>query len=367
MSRHMHGPSLYFATDKNVFDALNQHKVDNPTVMKLFQERNIIVGKKNSREELAKYFSRLTHDYYDHQTISARLGITPRRERITSMDVEIENEVDSDLKIAVDQLKQELESAGDVVQIDRDGDSMSLNIQYTTVDYKRNEFSQLQVRDGTIEFVKTGSGYTVRNTQNEYLNNVRDTLFGKIEKVNESPLKKVEVSLHDIESHKLRSGFFHDLISKLSGFNLTDVNSVYVYKAKPEEDEDETDGDDYIDTETHIERVMLRGSGVTRSEILNELLDNEDYYIVKIGWKTKEIMSGGHVYDIEATFSDPRDCRGFSFILNGVYPLEDGKISSRRRTPTKHEINRISQIIETKSRELVVALHEKIKVMNDGH
>jgi hypothetical protein len=44
--KRKHGPSLYYATDKNVFDALNQHKVDMPTVLKLFERRNIVVSSK---------------------------------------------------------------------------------------------------------------------------------------------------------------------------------------------------------------------------------------------------------------------------------------------------------------------------------
>jgi hypothetical protein len=127
MSKKSHGPSLYYATDKNVFDALNQHKVDTPTVMGLFQSRNIIVGKKNSREELAKYFSRLTHDYYDHKTIADRLGVAPRRERITTMDIVTDDGID-DIKIAVDAYKKEIEASGDVVHLTRDGDSLMLNI-----------------------------------------------------------------------------------------------------------------------------------------------------------------------------------------------------------------------------------------------
>ena len=70
MKKHLHGPSRYFATDKNIFDALNQHKVDIPTIMELFGRRNIIVGKKTPREALANYFARLPHDYYDHKDIS---------------------------------------------------------------------------------------------------------------------------------------------------------------------------------------------------------------------------------------------------------------------------------------------------------
>lgn len=113
----------HYASDKNVFDALNQHKVDIPTIMKLFERRNIVVSKKTPRENLAAYFSRQIHDYQDHKDIAARLGITTKRERITSMDVN--GTVTKDhLDVAVRQLKEELEENGEVVQIhNEDGQS----------------------------------------------------------------------------------------------------------------------------------------------------------------------------------------------------------------------------------------------------
>jgi hypothetical protein len=354
MKKRTHGPTLYYATDKNVFDALNQHKVDTPTVMKLFQRRNVIVGKKTSREDLAKYFSRLTHDYYDHKDIAARLGIVPRRERTTSMDVTGLPENES-VSTAIDQMKKELESAGDVVHIARNGDSLIMTVQYSTIDYKRNEFSQVQVRDGTVEFVKSAEGFVVRNTQNEYLNDVRETLLAKIEKASDTSLTKLVVSLFDVPSAKLRSKFFHELIHNLPGYSLIDVTDVYIYKAKPE-NIDDGEYEAQIDVETHVERVFLRGNGITRSELLNGLLDNEDYYITKIGWAAAETKGIGKVYDIEALFADPKDCNGFSFILSGVFPIEEGILSSRRRAPQKDETEAISRVIEAKSRELVAAL-----------
>jgi hypothetical protein len=369
MKKSGQGPSLYYATDKNVFEALNQHKVDAPTVMKLFQRRNIIISKKTPREELAKYFARMTHDYYDHKDIASRLGVAPRRERITSMDVIGIGEIE-ELKAAVEQMKNELESAGDVVQTSRDGDNLTMHIQYSTVDYKRSEFSQVQVRDGTVEFIKSTSGYIVRNTQNEYIDDVRESLFGKIESASIGPLTKVAVSLFDIPSAKLRSKFFHELVNNLPQYTRCDVTDVYVFKAKPEavddESDDELDDLSSSDPDTHIERVFLRGNGVTRSELLNELLDKEDYYITKIGWTATKSMGNGNVFDIEAVFSKPKDCTGFSFILSGVFPYEDGKISLRRRAPSKSEIEAISLVVESKARELVSVLREEYSRLSLG-
>lgn len=351
MKKPLHGPSLYYATDKNVFDALNQHKVDMPTIIKLFQRRNIIVSKKTPREDLAKYFARLGHDFFDHKDISSRLGVTPRRERITSMDVIGENKVDT-LQVAIAKMKQDLESAGDVVQISRDGNTVTMNIQYSTVDYKLNEFAQVQVRDGIVEFEKTDDGYIVRNTHNEYLNNVRESVIGNLEKSMTEPIQRKAVSLFDIPNPKLRSKFFYDLVNHLPGYMRKDVTDVFVFKSRPE-NVDEDEGEEDSDADTHVERVALRGNGITRSELLNDLLEDDSYYITKIGWTAQETTGLGHIYDIEAVFSDPKDCTGFSFILSGVYPFEEGVVSSRRRSPSKQEIDAISRVVEAKARSLV--------------
>jgi len=273
------------------------------------------------------------------------------------------------LQVAVDQLKVELESSGEVVQVTRESNKVTITVQYSTMDYKVSEFAQRQERDGTIELIKTADGYTVRNTHNEFVDNVAAELITKLEKASETTLSKVTVSLFDVPTAQLRSKFFHELAFKLPGYQQSDVTAVYVFKAKPElhgNDEEDDEDDDTADGETHVERVHLRGRGVTRSEILNELLEKDDYYITKIAWGAREIAGAGHDYDIEATFTNPKDCNGFSFILSGVYPFEDGQLSTRRRPPLKHEIDEISRVVENKARELVTLLREEFKKANAG-
>lgn len=109
---------MYYASDKNVFDALNQYRVDSATLANLFERRNIIVSKKTARDDLAEYFSRLPHDFYDHKTISEKLGVVPRRERTTSMN--LVGKIDPDeLKSAIEIVTKELKAEGDVVHLSR--------------------------------------------------------------------------------------------------------------------------------------------------------------------------------------------------------------------------------------------------------
>lgn len=263
----------------------------------------------------------------------------------------------SSLKSAIQALKNELEDGGDVIHVTETKNSISISIQYSFVDYKRSEFTQVQVRDGVIEFIKEDNDYLVRSTQNEYISDVRDSLIKSIESVLEQELIIKTISLFDVPDPKLRSRFFHELATDLSGYSRKDVSDVHVYKPKPTIDDEDDENDSNNDI--HIEKVSLKGSEVTRSQILNDLLDNDDYYIIKIRWTSAESLKRGYVYDIEAVFDDPKDCAKFSFMLKGVFERVDGVLSARKRAPNKSEIEDISKVIEVKARELAESIRNE--------
>ena len=355
MKKQKYGPSLYYATDKNIFDALNQHKVDSKTVVNLFERRNIIASSETNREDLAKYFSRLPHDYYDHQDISSKLGIIPRRERVTSLDVKGDVTFNA-LEKSINIIKKQLEAQGDVVHISRNNENVTVQIQYSQIDYKRQEFTQVQIRDGTIEFVKSEEGYVVRSNQNDYISEVRDMIVSEVQENSEGEVERESISLFDIPLPKLRSKFFHELANNIDGYKKVDVTDVHVFKPKPLPDPDDEDSE-YIDS--HVEKVFLKGNEVTRSQILNDLLNADDYYIVRIRWTAEEKLKRGYVFDIEAVFDDPKDCSKFSFMLKGVFERDAGVLSSKKRAPNKGEIETISKVVELKSRMLKKSLLEE--------
>jgi len=347
MKKRKFGPALYFASDKNVFDALVQkHKVDTSTLAILFRNRNTIVSKGTDREELADYFSRLTHDYYDHKLISEKIGIAPRRERSAMMN--LVGEVDAEnVSSALEQIKREVNESGDSAFVSRDGDNFYLTIQYSRFDYKKSEFAQLVVKDAVIEFTKTDTGYSIISPQNEFANDVRDDLINNISTRVSAPIEKFAISLFEKPSPQLRTKFFIDLIGGLNGFTTRDVSDVYVYKPKPSDDDRDDLAND--DDETHIEKVLLRGNGVTRSGILQDLVSSDTYFIIKICWLAKRTLGNGDVYKLEASFVDPKDCHKFSVLVKSVFPNIEGKFP-RSRTPLKSEIDELSKAIEASAK-----------------
>ncbi len=343
---------MYFASDKNIFDALIQHRVDAPTLAILFERRNLIVSKKTSRDDSAEYFSRLPHDYYDHKIISEKLGILPRRERTTSMDL-VGNIDPEEVKFALDELKKEIKANGDVAHISREGDSFTLKIQYSLIDYKKTEFAQQQTKNGTIEFIKTVDGYLINNAQNDFINSIRDDIVTKVDKLIPDNITKITVNLFDVVDPKLRTQFFIALSSTLEGFSRRDVSDVYVYKPKLN-----SDGDDELasdDDETHIEKVLLKGNGITRSSLLVDLVDSDEFYIFKMCWASQRTLGNGDVIKIEALFADPKNCTNFSILVKSVFPYSDGNLG-KKRAPLKTEIDSISRLVEKTAREQMLKI-----------
>lgn len=356
MKKNKFGASLYFASDKNIFDALTRSRVNAETMQDLFLRRNIIVSAKTDKEDLAEYFSILPHDFFDHRSISIRLDTVARKERLTSMDVEISTS-DEAISKAIERVKAEVESVGDIVTITREQGRVRLNVKYTNVDYRKSEFSQVQNRDGIIEIICSEKGFVFRSTHNEYMNNIRELLLVELENHSDAKAIKRLISLYSVPDPKARSKFFHQLMFELPGYSVKDVHEVYVYKSKPAAEV----GDDgpTADSESHVERVHLRGSGVTRSNQLKRLLADDDYYTVRVAWIVVEAKGNGQHYEIEARFEDPKNCTGFSFLLRGVFaadPMKNFEISEKRRLPTPGEVDTVSLTIENHAKNILSSI-----------
>lgn len=353
--------SLYYVSDKNILDALNQAKVDNETVRGMFERRNIICSKKTSREDLAKYFSTLTHDFLDHQDIAGRLGAISRRNRTTTVDIEDSFSSDQ-IDKATQKLSEHFRTEGDVIHITKNSTSTLINIKYTEVDYKQSEFRQLQHKDGEIELIKQGNGYVLRSTQSDHVNVVRDEFIRKLGLEASITPSTFRISLYEFPSPKIRSKFFHDLMTNLPGYVRRDVTDVYVHKAGSNKiAEDSKDLDDPDDGD--VQRVFLRGSAITRSKLLDDLLKDEKYYIFRVVWLAVETMGKGYGFAIEVLFHNPIDCDGFTYHLRGVHVLdENGKLTKHRRIPTKDESDAIAKVVETGARQNIAKIRTELSI-----
>lgn len=66
--------SLYFASDKAIFDALTQRSLTGAELRKVFLSRGIVISNESDKKFLASRFSALFHDYYDYRNLSLLVG-----------------------------------------------------------------------------------------------------------------------------------------------------------------------------------------------------------------------------------------------------------------------------------------------------
>lgn len=344
------GPSLYFAGDKVIFDSLNHKQVKTDLIRELLFDRGIIVSSKTPKEDLALYFSRLTADYFDHKSIGEKLGRISKRERITF--AEIADPLTGEQIIdALNHLKSVVAPKGCPVNIQVKDGRYIAEISYEHVDYTEVEFRQVQPRDAIIEFSKDANGaYVVRSTQNAFTDAAVDHVFKSLAASLGKAPQRTHISLEGQADPKKRIKFFDTLVHGIADHEFVTVTEAYCFKPKHKGSikDDDDDDDDKSDVEKHpyVERVNLKGGGVTRSFVAKELYD-QDYYVVKAVWHVKSKASlDSDIYELEAQFGEPDKCTSFSYQTRCVYIVNDGKPTEKKRPPKAEEEDRLFRLIE---------------------
>lgn len=349
------GPSLYFANDKVIFDAMNHARVTMDQIRELLFERNIVVSAKTSKYDLAQYFSRLPADYFDHKAIAGKIGKVAQRERITY--TEITNSVTrQEIIEGLQAVKNKVEESSDVLEIDVQPDRIVAIFSYEHIDYTQVEFRQVQPRDAVIEILKNEAGnFVIRSSQNKYADSVVDETFAAINSSRTEKIGARRLTLTGFPDPVKRTEFFNKLIGGIQGHSLVTVTEAYCYKPQSSaasssdsdsESEDDDGAEKSLEDQPFVERISLKGKGVTKSFVIDELYE-KGYYIVKVVWHVKANESmDSDIFELEAQFSEPKDCTDFSYQTRCVVICEDGKPTKKKRTPKLAEDDAMFRLIE---------------------
>ncbi|MDF7630476.1 hypothetical protein PUG46_14490 [Erwiniaceae bacterium L1_55_4] len=351
--------NIHSVTDKALFDALNQKQITLTEIQDLFIERGTIISKKTPRKELARRYSRMTHDYYEHQKIANLLGGQTRTEKITC--VRIKTDISRNKIIeAAEKLKEEISDQDDYCKILLDGPRILVNIRYLSTDYGKSDFKQAINKEALIEIEPIDDGYSIRRPDNENLEAYEEILLNHIstiqnEKSDESniDLNINEITLFQNTSADVRTLFFDKLIRTLEGYELLDVTDAYVYHPKPETLEAEEGN---TETGVHVSRASLKGEGVLNSDELSDLYDR-GFYIWKIKWKVKEKLADPDIFELEAQFGDPLNCTNFSYLVKGVRKYKaNGQYFSKPQKIIGKEAERFNKLIENRAYSIIMEI-----------
>lgn len=350
--------NIHSVTDKALYDALNQKQITINEIQNLLLERRTIISKKTPRKDLARAYSRMTHDYYEHQKIANLLGGQSRTEKITC--VRIETVVDKKAIIkAAEALKVQITEQDDFCKIIIDGDRVLINIRYLSTDYGKSDFKQAVNKEAVIEIEPLEDGYSIRRPDNETLEDYESIILSNISNIqNEDTNNNLDLIVNQITlSHNtsadVRTLFFDNLIRTLEGYDLLDVTDAYVYHPKPETLKAE---DGNTETGVHVSRASLKGEGVLRSEELSDLYDR-GFYIWKIKWKVKEQLADPDIFELEAQFGDPLECTNFSYLVKGVRKYKaNGQYFSKPQKLSGRDAERFNKLIENRAYSIIMEI-----------
>lgn len=356
--------TIYSANDKSMFDALNQKNVKNSDLRELFFSRGIFVSSSTSRKDLALYFSSLFHDYHDYQKLAHIFGGTNSRDKNTSLRIKT-TAAFSIFRNSALELKAKLEEEGAVVAISGgDGTRLDVEIKYIKVHFNKSEFRQTSTKIANLSIIKEGDDYVVHYPKNEDVDNWIDELVGFAKEKTTEKIELDEIALPPTFDSEKKTQFLKKIIDSIEGYKLFDVTDVYVSKGRIASDEEEDGG---VSTEIRIDKASLRGSGVLESAELKLLEDSHEFYVSRIIWKSKKIVSGksdtsgSDIYEFEAQFVNADECKEFAYLARGFYKNQgDGNFSSSRYTFTSEDELLLGKLIENSARKILSKLLESL-------
>lgn len=333
--------SLYSASDKAFYDALCQQKMSKPALQELLWRRGIILANKSEKEDVAKYFSRLEHDYFDHKFISEKVSTGSNREKQTSSFVNLPlplNDIEQIAKALVDERK-EIDNSIDFTSTKQ---SVNIDLSYSYYDHNRPEFKQLVTRNARVSIEISREGINIRAPANEYVAELTSELLAKIDEKSTSDIEVETISLYGVDDPEVRIKFFEQLISGLENMTVYNVSDVAVYN--PDTGEDESG--------VHVKKASLNGDGILRSGELQQFY-KKGFFVYRISWSAKyKSDPKSDIYNFQAQFNDPESCRKFSYLSKGFYKrMDNGEFTKNQsHLPANLELTMLRMLEESARR-----------------
>lgn len=360
--------SLYFASDKAIFDALTQRSLTSAELRKVFLSRGIVISNDSNKKFLATRFSALFHDYYDYRNLSLLVGGRDSREKTTNVVVTTAVSKEK-LTDALNSVKEWLVDAQhEQAEVAIHGDQLKLTVKYQKLDLSQAEFRQVVEKTAEVIIEKQGSGWKITGPMNDKFKDITNELYSQIEIATEADVATRTISLAAIPDAGIRTGFLRSLIRNIKDMEVVDVVDVSTFNPKDRDDDDldlsdealviedsvEVDSDDEVedgevdgdpeaelaktqpDARVHkiirIDKASLKGKGVLESRQLIDL-EGHGFYLWKIRWTAREKLVGSELVLFEAQFGNQAQCSDFSYIVRGVYNYNAGKYAKNTVRP----------------------------------
>ncbi|MBD2798411.1 hypothetical protein ID856_18210 [Xenorhabdus sp. 18] len=336
--------NLYFATEKNIYDALHHKRITTAMLQDILLRKGIIISESLNKEELIEEVCKLPHGFLDLQEIKNKVQTYDPKESVTKVSLTTSTN-QQEVKDAIKKMKDHYpKTKSEVFKVTtKKNGGLSVELHYDDIDLSRTALRQIDKKSVKLDFTINDGKIDIRMPQNSKSKELVKLIGTHLSEIKNVEIPQFEISLEVVTSPNLRSQFFHDLMHGLEGYEVEDVNNIEVNRFINQTINDEGD-DEEIDA-GYVRKAVLKGESVNSSSIFSDL-HKKGYYISKVSWSSVPSSGNGDKIILEAFFKNPETCMDFAYNIKGINNFNKGKFNVTTRSANEQEKNKLGKLIE---------------------
>jgi hypothetical protein len=370
---------LYYATDKDLFDALvsARQQFGEAALLNLARTRGIYYSEQEDRVTLADNVSLLTFGFYEVSAIQAEFERSGRGEKTASFRMKTALTLDEIKAITGEYIKAAVND-GERLSSHLIGESgFALDVKYNELDLSRTSLRQIQKKEAHIEVKVVGDETVVTFPSNVKAESIARAITKRVNAVRSSVVEIEEIDFSSFNGPKAKTEFFYRLVTTLPDFKMMDVTNIKVDSSRDGSnptsggfDELGGESDEQNEDSTDQERIAQEMLGIVRAVALHgkSLLSSREYqslqrrgfFISKIQWSAKRLSSPFQVVEFDASFTDPLVGAGFRYVVRGWSTQKNGEYTKGFNVIPDDEKQLLMQLLEQRGMSLYKELRSEM-------
>lgn len=357
---------LYFATDKDFFDALmsSPQQFSEASLRDIGRGRGIFYSEREERPALAESISLLTFGHGDVSAIVAEFERAGRGEKSSSMRIRATLTRD-EIKSITEEFVRASAEDGERSTTYLKGDSgCAIDVKYNELDLSRTTLRQIQRKDAHIEVRMSGDETVIMYPSTTKGASIAQSISKRVNVLRSTVIETEEIDFSGFNDPKAKTEFFYRLVTTLPGFKMEDVTSVRVESAQRDtlvpsseltsaggDDDDETEADESEQMLGVVKAVALQGESLLSSREYQSL-QRRGFFISKIQWSAKRQTSPFQIVEFDASFSDPMVGHGLKYSVRGWSTQKNGIYTKGFNQIPPTEKQELTQLLEERAMAL---------------
>lgn len=313
--------SDYYPDDKDIYDFLDSQTRSTEPLLKFLKNRNILASKEVEKINLQHYISLLYFDWESANKLIDIIDIRDTEQKMSHVNCEIAVDPEN-VHSLINTIKNDRgDTRREVYQIQKHAEEIDIRVTYIDIDTSKTILLQKKEKEIQITASKMQNNWLFRHTDNDRAKEIVKVLIEKIGQItDQKDIPKRCIEIGHLNDNKKRVEFFHNTMTSMDGFRLTDVTNVKVDKLAKELYAEEEDED--LEVKEKIRKVIMYGIDLfTTTEYQN--LVKQGFFISGAQWKSQKTDGKGEQVEFSAGFSSPIEGKDFAYKVLGIYRVDE--------------------------------------------